>query len=321
MDYLFQAKKIFDIEIEAIEKMKNKLDSQFTKITNKIINCTGKVIITGIGKSGHIAKKISSTMSSLGTPSYFLHPGEALHGDLGTITKNDIVIAISNSGESQEILRLIPNIKLLGATLIGISSNEESTLIKNSDLFQLLPKVEEACNLKLAPTSSSTISLVYGDALAVVASQAYNFDKSNYGIYHPGGSLGKKLIIKVTDIMRSGNDNSFVKEGQNLKKVLVEMSSKGLGIVSIINNDKKISGVITDGDLRRQLEDGVDIYNQSVKNIMTVNPIIINGKTLAVDALNILNEKNISSAPVVDDQKRLIGTIRLRDIVDKGIFQ
>lgn len=319
MNYLEEAKKVFDIEIEALEIVRDSLDINFIQILNAVTKCTGKVIITGMGKPGHIGRKIAATMSSLGTSAFFLHPAEALHGDLGMIEKNDIVIAISYSGESEEITRILSNIKAIGAKLIGISGNPDSTLIKYSDYVQILPKFKEACYMDLAPTSSTTSSLVYGDALAVVAAKVYGFNEKNYGLYHPAGSLGKKLFIKVKDVMSAGDNNAVVNVNQTLKSLIVEMGCKGLGIVSIVSEDNTLLGVLTDGDLRRQLEKGVDVYELLVSEIMSKNPITIQYDAMAVEALQILKSKNISSAPVIGEDGKILGTIRLQDILNKGI--
>lgn len=319
MDYLKEAKRVFNIEIEALRRVQDNLDDDFSQILKIVTECKGKVIITGMGKLGHIARKIAATMASLGTSAFFLHPAEALHGDLGMIEKDDVVIAISYSGESEEITRMLSNIKAIGATLIGISGNADSTLIKYSEYAQVFPDFKEACYLDLAPTSSTTAALVYGDALAVVASKIYGFTENNYGLYHPAGSLGKRLFIKAKDIMATGENNAVVNAGLTLKSAILEMGKKGLGIITIVDKHNKILGVVTEGDLRRQLEKGVDIYGLIVDDIMTITPIVIKQDSMAVEALQVLKEKNVSSAPVIDEKLRVVGTVRLRDILNKGI--
>lgn len=320
MNYVDQAKRVFDIEINALKLLRDNLDNDFNDILKVVSECKGKVILTGMGKMGHVARKIAATMASLGVPAFFLHPAEALHGDLGMVTSDDAVIAISYSGESEEITRLLANIKVIGATLIGISGNADSTLIRYSDHSQVFPKFDEACYLNLAPTSSTTAALVYGDALAVVSSSIYGFTESNYALYHPAGSLGKKLLIKVQDVMAVGDDNAIIQEGVTLKSAIVEMGKKGLGIVTVVGSAGNIVGVITDGDLRRQLEMGVDVYGLTVNQIMTKLPIIIKQDGMAVEALQILKERNISCAPVVDERNKAIGTIRIQAILNKGII-
>lgn len=314
-----EAKKVFDIEIEALKKIRDEIDDTFVKILDLITNCEGKVVVTGMGKPGHIAAKIAATLASLGTPAFHLHPAEAMHGDLGMISDKDVIIAISFSGESDEIVRILPNIKFIGATLVGITGNANSTLAHASDVVQVFPEFEEACYLGLAPTASTTAALCYGDALAVVASGVYGFKDLDYAKYHPAGSLGKKLILKVEDLMSMDADNAIVEVSATLKDAVVELSRKGLGIVSVVNSNGSLVGVITDGDLRRQLEKGVDVYSLHVFDIMTKMPITINKGKLAVEALNLMKEKNISCMPVIEGESP-VGIIRLQDVVKAGII-
>ena len=318
MDILTEAKRVFDIEIDALEKTKNVLDNTFVEIINLIVSCEGKVIVTGMGKPGHIATKLAATFASLGTPAFCLHPGEAMHGDLGMIDSKDIVIAMSYSGESEEIVRIIPNIKLIGAKLIGLTGNKNSTLARESDIVEVFPPFKEACYLGLAPTSSTTAELCYGDALAVVASGIYGFKDADFAAFHPAGSLGKKLIIKVKDIMASGDKNATVNINASLTDAIIEISKKGLGAVAVIDDIGDICGIITDGDLRRQLQKNVDIYSKSVREVMTVSPKTISGESLAVKALSIMKGENISCLIVADGNKPQ-GIIRLQDIVGVGI--
>ena len=316
---LREAKRVFDVEIQALEQTRDCLDKPFLDILDLIVNCKGRVILTGMGKPGHITRKLAATFASLGTPAFALHPAEALHGDLGMVTENDVVIAISYSGESEEITRILPNIKMIGATLVGITGNGESTLAKMSDYVQVLPPFEEACHMKLAPTSSTTVTLAYGDALAVTASEIYGFTEKNFGMFHPAGSLGKKLIIKVKDIMAQGEDNAVISKDETLKTAIVELSKKALGIVTVIDEQGRIAGVITDGDLRRLLEKGVDVYTLSVEEVMCKSPSIIGQERFAIDALKMLKERNISSMPVVDENNAVVGTIGLQKILNAGI--
>ena len=233
------------------------------------------------------------------------------------LRENDVVIAISFSGESEEVTRLIPNVKLIGATLVGISGNAESTLIENSDYSFVFPPFKEACALNLAPTSSTTVALAFGDALAVCASIIYGFNKENFALFHPAGSLGKKLVTKVSDLMKTGDDNSVVKVGTGLKDAIVVMSEKALGIVCVVEDDK-LAGVFTDGDLRRALAKNIDVYNIDIDELMIKTPKIISPNIMAIEALKMMNEKNISALPVVDNGK-LVGTIRINDITGMGI--
>lgn len=318
VDRLLEAKKVFDTEITALEKTRDDLDDTFLQILDLVVNCKGKVIITGMGKPGHIAAKLAATFSSLGTPSFRLHPAEAMHGDLGMVSSNDIVIAISFSGESDEIVKILPNIKMIGATLVGITGNPNSTLAKASDVVQVLPKFEEACYLGLAPTSSTTAVLCYGDALAVVASGIYGFKDVDFGKFHPAGSLGKKLILKVDDLMAKGEKNAKVHVSVPLKDAIIELSKKGLGAVSVVADGDELVGIITDGDLRRQLEKGADIYNMKVEDIMSKKPLTISRDKLAVEALRTMKDKNISCLVVCEEEK-VVGTIRLQDIIGVGI--
>ena len=319
MDRLQEARKVFDTEIAALVKTRDALDDTYLQILDLIINCEGKVIITGIGKSGHIAAKLAATFASLGTPSFRLHPAEAMHGDLGMISENDVVIAISFSGESDEIVRILPNIKMIGATLVGITGNPNSTLAKASDLVQVLPKFEEACYLGLAPTSSTTAVLCYGDSLAVVASGIYGFKDSDFGKFHPAGSLGKKLILKVEDLMAKGTDTPKVKEGTLLMDAIPVMSKKGLGIVSVVDDNDVLKGIICDGDLRRIIEKKIDIYSCKIDDVMIKNPKTTSMNKLAVNALHFIKKNSINNLPVVDDSGVLVGTITWQQIVKAGI--
>lgn len=318
MDKLTEARHVFDIEINALEKTKDMLDETFVQILDLVTGCKGKVIITGMGKSGHIGTKIAATFASLGTPSFFLHPGEAMHGDLGMVSSNDVVIVISYSGESDEIVRILPNIKMIGAMLVCITGNTKSILAQAADVVQMLPEFKEACYLGLAPTSSTTSVLCYGDALAVVASGIYGFKDADFGKFHPAGALGKKLILKVDDLMAKDDKNAKVHINVSLKDAIVELSKKGLGLVTVVDDEDNLLGVITDGDLRRQLEKGVDIYSVKVEDIMTKKPTTIQCGKLAIDALNLLKKKNLSCLPVLSKGK-IIGTIRLQDVIGVGI--
>lgn len=318
MDRLLEAKKVFDTEITAMEKTRDALDDTFLQILDLVVNCKGKVIITGMGKPGHIAAKLAATFSSLGTPSFRLHPAEAMHGDLGMVSSNDIVIAISFSGESDEIIRILPNIKMIGATLVGITGNPNSTLAKASDVVQVLPKFEEACYLGLAPTSSTTAVLCYGDALAVVASGIYGFKDVDFGKFHPAGALGKKLIMTVDDLMVPNEGRQIITKSNTLMDAVLEMSRGVPGIVTIVDDADHLEGVITDGDLRRLLQKRCDIYSMRIDEVMTKKPITFSSGLLAVNALNIMKEKHIHNAPIVEGDK-CIGIISVQRILQAGI--
>ncbi len=319
MDILAEGKRVFDVEIEALQRTKEALDNTFVSILNAVQTCTGKVIFTGMGKPGHIATKLAATFASLGTPSFYLHPAEAMHGDLGMVSEDDVVIAISYSGESDEIVRILPNIRMIGATIIGITGNPNSTLAKFSDILQVLPEFSEACNLGLAPTSSTTAVLCYGDALAVVASEQSGFTESDFGMFHPAGALGKKLVLKVSDLMAKGDENPFVDENTLLIEAISVMSKKGLGVVSIVNENGFLKGIITDGDLRRIIEKRVDLYNVKVSDVMIRDPKKYKPDKLAVDALHYIKENSINNLPIVDDNNIFCGTITWQMIIRAGI--
>ncbi|MBR5994346.1 MAG: KpsF/GutQ family sugar-phosphate isomerase [Lachnospiraceae bacterium] len=319
MELLESAKRVFDLEIEALKKTRDALDGNYLKIIDAIVKCDGKVIITGIGKPGHIAAKMAATFSSLGTPSFRLHPAEAMHGDLGMITAKDVVIAISYSGESDEIINIISAIKMIGATLIAITGNSDSTLAKASDIVQVLPKFEEACSLGPAPTSSTTAALCYGDSLAVVASEVYGFRDSDFFKLHPAGSLGKKMILRVCDLMSKGKDVPYINENELLMDAITEMTNKGLGVVSVVNDIGELVGIITDGDLRRIIEKRTDIYSEKVNQVMTKYPKKVAKDLLAIEALQFIKTNNISNVPVVDENNKLIGTITWAQIIKAGI--
>ena len=319
MNMIDEAKKVFDIEIKALNIVRDSVDNTFSAVIVEISNCKGKVVVTGMGKSGHVGRKMAATMASLGTPAFFLHPAEGLHGDLGMLSKDDIVIAISFSGSSEEVIRLIPSMKLIGNKIISITSKKESTLAQYSDYVILLPPFEEACNLGLAPTSSTTAVMCYGDAIAVVLSRVKKFTDKEFGKFHPAGTLGKSLLMKVKDVMHSGDKNPQIRINSSLKDAIIEVSQKGLGMVSVTDDKEELVGIITDGDLRRFLEKGADVYSLSIKDSMTCNPYKIEEDALAIEALKLMNEKNITVLPVVRGNS-LVGGIRIQDIVHQGIL-
>lgn len=319
MDILEEGKKIFNIEIDALERTRDILDDTFAQILKCVQECSGKVILTGMGKPGHIATKLAATFASLGTPAFYLHPGEAMHGDLGMISANDVVIAISYSGESDEIIKILPNIKLIGATLIGITGNKDSNLAKLSDIVQVLPDFDEACYLGLAPTSSTTAVLCYGDALAVVASGLSGFDAQDFGRLHPAGSLGKRLILRVSDIMAKEDDIPIVSKNTMLMDAIAVMSKKHLGVVSVIDDHGLLIGIITDGDLRRIIEKRIDLYNVEAEKVMSCNPKRCNPDWYAIDALKYIKQEKINNLPVVDKDNKVCGTITWQMIVRAGI--
>lgn len=319
MDVLKEAKDIFNIEINALCEMRDSLGDDFRKIINIITACRGKVIITGMGKPGHIAHKMAATFSSLGTPSFYLNPADALHGDLGMVQEQDVVLVISYSGESDEILGILPAVKNTGASIIAITACKESTLAQNADVIQILPRFEEACHLKLVPTSSTTVELCYGDALAVVASMQYGFKKEDFGRLHPAGALGKKLIYKVDDLMVTGDAVPCIGRKDSLMSAITEISRAGLGMVVVVNEQKYVEGLLTDGGLRKILQKHYDIYTVLVEEVMTKNPRTIRKDAMAVNALLDLNEKAIHCFPVVDEKGILIGAVTWHMITNAGI--
>lgn len=314
MDIIAEAQKVFELEIDAIKKTEGIINETFTQIVTQILECEGKIVITGMGKSGHIARKAAATFSSLGVPSFFLHPAEGLHGDLGMISSNDIVIAISYSGESDEVIRLLPTIKYMGVEIISITSNANSTLACNSEIAVVLPQIKEACHMALAPTSSTTAVLVYCDALAVVVSKMRNFTSDDFGMFHPAGALGRKLLMRVRDVM--AESRPCVSKDESIKAAIIQISKNSYGIVTVVENNI-IIGVITDGDLRRALEKQEDIYEKRVLDIMSVSPVYISDDALAVDALTLLKAKNISAMPVIDENNKYVGVVTLQSILKK----
>ncbi|MEO0202802.1 MAG: KpsF/GutQ family sugar-phosphate isomerase [candidate division WOR-3 bacterium] len=313
------ANKVIDIEIENVLELKKSLNSSFVRAIEILANCKGKVILVGIGKSGIIARKISSTLSSTGTPSIFLHPAEAIHGDLGIIDKNDVAIIISNSGETEEILNIIPYLKFLNIPIICITGNRNSTLAQKSDVVINIKVVREACPFNLSPTSSTTAMLVLGDAIAITLMELNGFTKEQFAKLHPGGLIGKRLK-KVYEIMHTGNEIPIVYEDMNIKDAIIEITSKGFGAVAVLNRNDELVGIITDGDLRRYIEKGNDLNNSFVFNAMTKNPKTIKYYESIGDALNLIEKYKITVLLVLDEKEKLIGILHLHDILRHGII-
>ena len=320
-DVLREAREVFDKEIVALEKTKKALDEHFSEILELLVSCRGKVIITGIGKPGRVGTKIAATLASLGTAAFFLHPAEALHGDLGMVQADDVVLLTSYSGESEEIVRLLPTLHEIGCATVAITGNQKSTLAKACSHVFVFPSFEEACYMHLAPTSSTTALLVLGDALAVVASRARNFTEKDFGLNHPAGALGKKLLVKVKDLMYTGDQDAVVMWGSSLRSAIVEMSSKGLSMVTVVDEEERLQGIITDGDLRRMLERGIDVYNECVDSVMTQNPKWVDEREMAVNALQMMNNYRITGMPVLDEKQRVVGSILMQDIFKAGIVR
>ena len=320
-DVLAEARSIFDKEMEALVKTRDALGSDFEKLVELVLHCRGKVILTGMGKPGHIGTKIAATLASLGTPAFFMHPGEAMHGDLGMVESKDVVILMSYSGESEEVTRLMPVLQEIGCTTVAITGKPKSTLARECMYHFFFPAFEEACYMHLAPTSSTTALLVLGDALALVVSRAKNYTKEDFGLHHPAGALGKKLLVKVRDVMHSGKENAVIPMGSSLRSAIVEMSAKGLSMVTIVDENDRLMGIITDGDLRRMLEKGVDVYSETIDAVMTKNPKWIDSREMAINALQYMSDRRITSMPVLDEEGRVVGSVLMTDIFKAGIVR
>ncbi len=317
-----QARQVLSIEAAAIEALIPRINGQFTAAVQMILACKGRVIVTGMGKSGLVGKKIAATLASTGTPSFFLHPAEGIHGDLGMVTAEDIVLALSNSGETAEIISIIPAIKRIGAPIIAMCGREQSALAQTAEIFLDVSVCQEACPLGLAPTASTTATLAMGDALAVALLSERKFTPEDFALFHPGGSLGRKLLLTVENVMHSGDDNPVVTLDKTVKEALFVMTAKGLGVTSVIDEQGRLMGIVTDGDIRRGLERGHDFLDKPVTELMTKTPRTITADKLAAQALNIM-EKNkprpITVLPVVDTNQRAIGIIHLTDLLRQGV--
>jgi arabinose-5-phosphate isomerase len=314
-----RAKKVLSIEAQAIKDLIPRINKDFNRAVDILSNTKGMVIVTGMGKPGFIARKISATLASLGTSSIFLHPAEAIHGDLGRVTKADVIIALSNSGQTEEIIRLLATIKKIGAKLIALTGNIKSDLAKNSDVVLDVSVKKEACSLGLAPTSSTTAMLAMGDALAIVLADKKGLKEEDFALYHPGGALGKRLVLKVEDIMRKGPNNPIVKENIIIKDVLLKITKAKAGSAIVVDSKGKLSGIFTDGDLRRHLESENDLKAKKVKDVMTKNPVAITKGKLAYEALKILKQKKIDEVPVVDKNNKPIGLVDVQDLLKAGL--
>ena len=314
------AQAVIDTEQQAILALKSRIDDHFVQACHHMLACEGRIVVTGMGKSGHIGSKIAATLASTGSPAFFVHPGEASHGDLGMITAKDVVLAISNSGETDEILTIVPLIKRLNVPLIAMSGNPNSSLGRDSTVHLDISVEKEACPLGLAPTSSTTVTLVMGDALAVALLETRGFTADDFALSHPGGRLGKRLLLHVKDIMHSGDDCPKVPETASLSEALAEMTRKKLGMTSIVDDNGNILGVFTDGDLRRVLDHGeVNIKTLGIKQCMTANCKSIGPDKLAAEALHIMDSKSINALPVVDENNLLIGALNMHDLLSAGV--
>jgi arabinose-5-phosphate isomerase len=314
------ARNVLSIEAHEISALAARLDTNFEAAVQLILHCQGRVVVSGMGKSGHVGGKIAATLASTGTPAFFMHPAEASHGDLGMITAGDVVIALSNSGESDELLNIVPTIKRLGAKIISITGAKNSTLAKESHVHLSAEVAQEACPLGLSPTASTTAALALGDALAVCVLDLREFSAEDFARSHPGGNIGRRLIVRVKDVMRTGNAIPQVKDGELLSVALTEMTKNGLGLTAIVNVAKQPIGIFTDGDLRRTFAKGIYTNSAKIADVMHANPSTINANQLAVEAVEMMEQKKINGLLVVDDTGKLVGAFNMHDLLKAKIL-
>ncbi|QLF92400.1 KpsF/GutQ family sugar-phosphate isomerase [Pseudomonas sp. ABC1] len=308
------------LETEAVEQLRARIDESFVNACQLILESKGRVVVVGMGKSGHIGRKIAATLASTGTAAFFVHPAEASHGDMGMITRDDVVLALSNSGTTNEIITLLPLIKRLGITLISMTGNPSSVLARAAEVNLDASVGIEACPLNLAPTSSTTVSLVLGDALAIALLEARGFTAEDFAFSHPGGALGRRLLLKVENVMHTGAQLPTVKRGTSLREALLEMTHKGLGMTVVVEHDGSLAGIFTDGDLRRTLDKGIDVRQASIDDVMTARGKVANAEMLAAEALKIMEDHKISSLIVVDERNRPIGALNMHDLLRAGVM-
>ncbi len=314
-----KAKELINIEAQAIKNLTKSINKDFLKAVDLIARCKGRVIVTGMGKTGIIARKISATLSSTGTPSIWMHSAEALHGDLGQVTKQDVLILISTSGETEETVRLLPTIKKIGAKTISLTGNAKSTMAKYCDIVLSIAVEREGCPLGLAPMASTTATLVMGDALASCLIIRKNFKREDFALFHPGGSLGRQLLLTVEDLMRNGNNYSKVGLESKVKDVLLSITKSRCGSACVVDKKGNLSGIFTDGDLRRNIESDPQLLNRKVKDVMTKNPTTILKSKLAAEALKLLEGRKIDELPVVDEKGKLVGLLDVQDLLKAGL--
>lgn len=317
--FIQSALNVIDIELQAIDNIKQYINADFAQACQIALECQGKVVVTGMGKSGHIANKIAATLASTGTPAFFMHPAEAGHGDLGMLTQQDVLLAISNSGNTDEVLSLLPVVKRLGCQTIAMTGNPKSRLAQHSDVHLCIQVEKEACSLGLAPTSSTTATLVMGDAFAVALLDARGFSPEDFALSHPLGSLGRKLLLRIADVMHRGSQLPLVKQQQTIVSALLEISEKGLGMTAIIDDNEKFVGIFTDGDLRRVIDAGIDIHSTAIANVMTRNATTITAELLAAEALKIMETKRINGLIVLDETNAPIGALNMLDLLKAGV--
>jgi len=314
-----RAQEVLDIEAKAVLALKNRINKSFKDALDLILRSQGRVVVSGMGKTGIIGQKLSATLSSTGTPSLFLHSAEAVHGDLGRVTKDDVIIVLSNSGSTDEIKKLMPLLKKVGSKIIALTGNVKSLLAKYSDIVLNVSVEKEACPLGLAPTASTTAMLAMADALAVCLLELKGFKEKDFAFYHPGGSLGRKLLLTVEDIMRTGHANPIVRQDKRISEVLFKITQARAGSASVVDEKGKLVGIFTDGDLRRHIDADANLSRRKVKEIMTKNPTVITKEKLAQEALQILREKKIDEIPVVDSKSHPIGLLDVQDLLKAGL--
>ena len=319
-DLIDSAQRTIRLELEAVQELLPRIDADFIKACELILSCKGRVVVVGMGKSGHIGNKIAATLASTGTTSFFVHPAEASHGDMGMITRDDIVLALSNSGSTAEIVTLLPLIKRLGIRLISMTGNPDSPLATAAEVNLDARVSQEACPLNLAPTSSTTVSLVLGDALAVALLEARGFTAEDFAFSHPGGALGRRLLLKVDNVMHAGDSLPRIKRGTSLRDALLEMTQKGLGMTVVTEDDGRLAGIFTDGDLRRTLDRNIDVRQTIIDDVMTVHGKTARADMLAAEALKIMEDHKISSLVVVDENDLPIGALNMHDLLRAGVM-
>lgn len=319
LDIIKIAKQVVNVEQCALNKLHDQIGDEFVQAIELLMGCKGHVIVIGMGKSGHIGNKISATLASTGTPAFSVHPGEASHGDLGMITQNDVTICVSNSGETEEVLNIIPIIKRMGIPTIAITGNSKSTMANIADVHLSIAVGEEACPLGLAPTTSTTTTLVLGDALAVTLLEIRGFTEEDFARSHPAGSLGKKLLLRIDDLMRKGEDIPKVLLGTNVQEALFEITQKRLGMTAIIDHNNRVKGIFTDGDLRRAFDDEVDLKTTLIEEVATLNPVTIESSQLAVSAAQLMEKHNVHGLLVVDKSNQLVGALNIHDLLKAGV--
>ncbi|MCR6650648.1 MAG: KpsF/GutQ family sugar-phosphate isomerase [Cellvibrionaceae bacterium] len=318
-DLIASGRRTIRLEQEAVAALEERIGNAFVRACQLILACTGRVVVTGMGKSGHIGHKIAATFASTGTPAFFVHPGEASHGDLGMITRGDLVVAISNSGNSPEILTMLPILKRLGIPMITMTGKPNSPLAEAAEVSLDIRVASEACPLDLAPTSSTTATLVMGDALAVALLEARGFTAEDFALSHPGGILGRRLLLRVSDLMHAGERMPNVQPDTSLLNALGEITAKGLGMTTVTGTAGELLGVFTDGDLRRAVDKGHDIRHVTIENIMTRNPTSVRSDALAAEALTIMENRKITALVVTDEQRRAVGVIHMHDLLRAGL--